>query len=313
MFKVNGIHHITAIAGRPSENVAFYTHTLGMRMVKKSVNQDDPGTYHLFYGDGKGNPGTGLTFFPWVRQAPGSTGNGMATEVALAVPQGSLDFWLDRLDRFEVQRSEPEQRFGARALSLRDPHGLQLALVEAPEPSGFAPWKQSTVPQEHQIRGFYGVRLQEAELEPTRRFLVDVMGFEEGAREERWQRFQASEADIGRYVDVIERPDQNRGSWGVGAVHHVAYRVSDDEHQLQVRRQVQQAGHQPTQVIDRFWFKSVYFTEPGQVLFELATDGPGYTVDEDPEQLGQTLILPPWLEAYRNRIEQVLPPLEEAG
>ncbi len=305
---VTGLHHVTCIAGDPQENVDFYAGVLGMRLVKRSVNQDDPGTYHLFYADGLGSPGTDLTFFPWPHLPPAREGVGTAVEVQLAVPAGSLAYWQDRLSRYGTDVRGVEVRFGERCLLVSDPHGLPLALKEV-EVWSWAPWAEGPVPPEHQVCGLHGARVWEESLARTEQFLVDVLGFRRVAEEDGWVRFAAGPGGSGCFLDVKERPLAPEGSWGVGGVHHLAWRVRDDAHQREVRQRVVWAGAQPTPVIDRFWFKSVYFREPGGVLFELATDGPGFAVDEPVERLGTTLVLPPWLEPYRGRIEAQLPPL----
>ncbi|MDR7399364.1 MAG: ring-cleaving dioxygenase [Armatimonadota bacterium] len=306
---VGGLHHITCIAADPQENLDFYAGVLGMRLVKRSVNQDDPGTYHLFYADAEGRPGTDLTFFPWPHLPPKREGAGLAVEVALAVPQGSLSYWAGRLARYGVTARGLETRFGERCLLLSDPHGLALALVEV-EDRPFAPWAESPVPAGLQVRGLHGARIRVASLTPTERFLTQVLGFRRVAEEDGWVRFAAGPGGSGCWLDLHGSPSAEPGTWGVGGVHHLAWRVRDEAHQAEVRQRVAWAGANPTPVIDRFWFKSVYFREPGGVLFELATDGPGFAVDEDPEQLGTSLVLPPWLEPYRGRIEAQLPVLK---
>lgn len=306
---VHGIHHVTAIAGSPQENLTFYAGVLGMRLVKRSVNQDDPGTYHLFYADAAGTPGTDLTFFPWTRMAPSRWGAGMVGEVALAVPAGSLDWWRDRLAGHAVDVLDAELRFGEPNLPFADPHGLPLTLVGIEEERRFEPWSGSPVPVEHQIRGIHAVRIQERVLGPTLRLLEEQMGFRQVASDGSWERWAAGEGS-GAYAELEETPEAPLGQWGTGAVHHVAWRVRDDDEQVKVRAAVEAAGLRPTPVIDRFWFHSVYFKEPGGTLFELATDGPGFDRDEEPERLGETLVLPPWLEPRRSEIEAALPPLE---
>jgi glyoxalase family protein len=309
MESVNGLHHITAIAGPAQENLDFYSGVLGMRLVKKSVNQDDPGTYHLFYADDEGHPGTDLTFFPWAQMAPPRPGHGLATEVALEVPFDSLGYWHERLKTYGARIDSAETRFGRKTLSLSDPHGLRLALVESPDavPRHFAPWTKSGVPADRQVRGLFGAQVLERDPAATAEFLTGTLGFTKMGTENGWTRYGFAGAS--GVVDVREAADWHRGAWGVGSVHHLAWRVDDDRHQHAVRSQVEAAGSQATPVIDRFWFKSVYFKEPGGVLFELATDGPGFSVDEDPAHLGETLVLPPWLEPSRSRIEAVLPSL----
>jgi glyoxalase family protein len=309
MTLVTGIHHVTAIAADPRQNLAFYTGVLGMRLVKRSVNQDDPGTYHLFYADDAGHPGTDLTFFPWLHMPPGRKGVGLAVEVALAVPPDTLGFWSERLAGHDVQTSAPEERFGRRVLRLTDPHGLELALVETAEPREFRAWEEGPVEPAAQIRGLDGVRLWEQDMAATADFLTGVMGFEPADSDDGWHRFGLAGGGSGRRLEIRELPGQRRGTWGRGSVHHVAWRVPDDEAQRVARQAVAAAGRRPTDVIDRFWFKSVYFLEPGGVLFEIATDGPGFVVDEAPEELGSQLILPPWLEPQRGAIEAALPAL----
>jgi glyoxalase family protein len=305
----HGIHHVTAIAGDPQENLEFYTGVLGLRLVKRSVNQDAPDTYHLFYADGEGRPGTDLTFFPWPEMRPAAKGTGHAVEVGFAVPEGSLGYWADRLAGAGVAVGEPERRFGEAVLALRDPHGLDLSLTETSESLDTAPWTRSPVPEERQIRGFHGVRLLERDLARTAGFLTGVLGFSAAGEEGGWHRFAAGGGGASRRVEVREVPDGRLGAWGTGGVHHVAFRVQDDAEQLALRERVAAAGVPPTPVIDRFWFRSVYFREPGGVLFELATEGPGFTADEDLMHLGERLILPPWLEPDRPKIEAALQPL----
>ena len=311
MNTVRGLHHVTAISGPAQENLDFYAGILGMRLVKKSVNQDDPGTYHLFYADAEGHPGSDLTFFPWAQMAPSRDGFGLSTEVSLAVPPGSLTFWSSRLSRYGAPLGKAEVRFGEHTLPLRDPHGQRVALVESESAMAraFTPWDGSPVPVEHQIRGLESARMSEAKLDETTTFLESAMGFRHLGSENGWLRYGLGEGTSGQYVDVRELPGSRRGAWGTGSIHHIAWRVNDDEHESEVRQSVASAGAQPTPVIDRFWFKSVYFREPGGVLFELATDGPGFAVDEDPARLGETLVLPPWLESDRAAIEAAVPKL----
>jgi glyoxalase family protein len=331
MQHVRGLHHVTAIAGPAQENLDFYAGVLGMRLVKKSVNQDDPGTYHLFYADAEGHPGTDLTFFPWAQMAPGRDGYGLSVEVSLAVPPGSLVFWDERLKHYGVKTAAPEMRFGRRVLPLTDAHGLRVALVESDDslataepvlatgrvrPNGgqgggglgrpFTPWESSPVPGEYQIRGLESARISERDLAVTTSFLSNAMGFRHLGTENGWHRYGIDEKS-GGYIDLRETATAARGAWGTGSIHHLAWRVDDEAHQLEVRKRVTECGSRPTPVIDRFWFKSVYFPEPGGVLFELATDGPGFGVDEDPVTLGESLVLPPWLEPDRAAIEARLP------
>jgi glyoxalase family protein len=308
---ITGLHHVTAMAGDAQANLDFYAGVLGMRLVKKSVNQDDPGTYHLFYADGEGAPGSDLTFFPWGKEAArGRTGAGMASEVALAVSNGSLGFWHKRLEHYGIS-SEYETRFGEYALAFQDHDGLNVALVEA-EHAG-ATWAESSVPGEHQIRGLHGARMLERMLEPTTQFLTGIMGFRLLAEENGWQRYGLEAGKSGQHVDVGRAHASSNGGFGAGTIHHLAWRVPDDASELEVQAALALAGVQPTPVIDRFWFKSVYFREPGGTVFEIATDGPGFAVDEDQDHLGEMLVLPPWLEKQREKIEAKLPVLTTPG
>ena len=306
---VHGLHHITAIAGPAQENLDFYAGILGMRLVKRSINQDDPGTYHLFYADAEGHPGTDLTFFPWAQMAPPRMGHGLAVEVGLEVPPDSIGWWRTRLERYGVTIAPVETRFGDRVLPLADTHGMRVALVESARTiaRAFTPWTGSPIPAERQIRGLYGAQLWERDEAATATFITGALGFRALARENGWTRYGFDTAP--GILDIKETPSERRGAWGVGAVHHLAWRVTDLDEELRVRRQVEEAGGRATEVIDRFWFKSVYFKEPGGVLFEIATEGPGFAVDEDPAHLGESLVLPPWFEASRPQIERVLPPL----
>lgn len=310
---VHGIHHVTCIAGDAQENLDFYVALLGMRLVKKSVNQDDPGTYHLFYADRVGNPGTDFTFFPWANMEPGRLGVGLTVETSFAVPPGSLPYWQERLKQYSVEHSAPESRFGEMTLTFQDVHGLKLALVETNDERQFVPWEDSPVPSECQLRGMHSVRLWERKLAHTDAILTQRMGFSPLGTEDGWHLYGVEGGGSGKRIEIKELPEERRGQWGTGSVHHVAWRVKDTEEQMAVREGIANAGLRPTMQIDRFWFKSVYFKEPGGVLFELATDGPGFDRDEDMEHLGEQLILPPWLETQRTQIEAALPSLEMPG
>lgn len=308
--RVGGIHHVTAIAGDPQENVDFYAGVLGMRMVKRSVNQDDPATYHLFYADGGAHPGSDLTFFPWARGARGRNGTGITNEVVFAVAPESLPYWRERLAAHGVAVQDSPDRFGERTIAFQDPHGLQLAITASPRAleRPFTGWKKSAVPEAHQIRGIHAVRLVEQRAEPTAAFATRVLGMSLVGSDAGWDRYAGRDAWSG-YLDVQASPGSSRGTWGVGTVHHVAWRALDDEEEVALQHRVANVGISPTPVIDRFWFHSVYFREPGGVLFEIATDGPGFGVDESMETLGEALVLPPWLEEHRAAIEAGLPPL----
>jgi len=305
-----GLHHVTAIASSPGINLAFYTRTLGLRLVKRSVNQDAPDTYHLFYADGAGTPGTDLTFFPWPQAAAGRPGSGMCNQIGLAIPPATRAWWRDRLLERGIDCVE-EESFGEPRLSFHDPDGLSLLLVESAAPRSWQPWADGPVDAAFQIRGLHSARLEVVSLEPSCRFAETALGLLETARDGGWRRLQA--ADHPGVLDLREARGLGRGRLGPGTVHHVAWRAGDSAAELALRERVAAAGADPTPVIDRFWFRSVYFREPGGVLFELATDEPGFTADEDAASLGSRLILPPWLEDRRVEIERVLPPLRTEG
>ena len=306
---VHGIHHVTAIAGDPQVNLDFYVGVLGMRLVKKSVNQDVPDTYHLFYADEAGTPGTDLTFFPWPSLPPVTLGVGFTVEVPFTIPAGSLGYWQAHLAQHGVATRPVETRFGETVLPFSDPHGLALAFVESSAGLAITPWAGSNVPAEHQVRGMHSVRLWERKLANTAVLLTRVMGFTKVDEADGWHRYAVDGGGPGRWIDLKDNPDAPQGEWGVGGVHHVAWRVNDPMEELAVRRALIDLGLQPTPPIDRFWFQSVYFREPGGCLFELATDVPGCDRDEDMARLGEKLVLAPWLEAQREQIEKGLQPL----
>jgi glyoxalase family protein len=305
---LHGIHHVTCISGDAQENVDFYTRVMGLRLVKRSVNQDEPHTYHLFYADGVGTPGTDLTFFPWPDRNAVQQGPGLASEVTFAVPPGALAWWRAHLATHSVPVAGDELRFGEETLLLRDPHGLPLALVETKRPRAFVPWSESAVPAGYQLRGIDAVRMGVRNVPESTAFITGVLGFGEHGKEGEWTRFALAANESGTMLDV-RAVDGKRGRWGRGGVHHVAWRVADQDALADARGEVEQAGRRPTPLIDRFWFKSVYFLEPGGVLFELATDGPGFSRDESASELGERLVLPPWLEPSRVEIEGGLPVL----
>ncbi len=315
MQHVSGIHHITAIAGDPQENLDFYVGVLGLKLVKKSVNQDAPDTYHLFYADAQGHPGTDLTFFPWPKMGSGRAGAGVWGEVAFAVPHGSLEYWQERLTSHGAEVGDRESRFGEQVLTFRDPHGMHLALNEADPHGGltYDAWRDSPVPDEYQIRALSSVRLTVRNDEATARFLGESYGFGPAEEDDGWRRYTVASGAGGQRIDIRVDPAAPRGTWGTGSVHHVAFEVADEEMERTVRNQIISAGGQPTQVIDRFWFKSVYAREPSGALCEIATTGPGFGVDEDPHHLGETLVLPPWYEDRRAAIESALPPLRNSA
>lgn len=300
-----GIHHITALSGDAQRNADFYVKSLGMRLVKKSVNQDDPGTYHLFYGNANGTPGSGLTFFPWPMARQGKPGLGEAVKIAFAVPSNSVEFWVEHFGAEGIDFDGPYDRFGQQTIGFKDPDRLQLELVFDEQVNQLPGWDEGTVPAEYGIRGFRGTTLRLQEHEATAEVLKNVFEFEKTNQEDNaW--LYTTEAPIGGSV-IIEKGKPKPSANGRGIVHHVAFRAEDDDELKNLRKKVIEMGFNPSQVIDRHWFHSVYFRSPGGVLFEIATDGPGYDVDEDPDKLGQKLILPPWLEPKREMIEKRLP------
>ncbi|HEU6441907.1 MAG TPA: ring-cleaving dioxygenase [Microvirga sp.] len=304
----NGIHHVTAIAGPAQRNLDFYTRVLGLRLVKKTVNFDDPGTYHFYYGDEAGQPGTILTFFPWEHAAPGRLGVGETQETVFRVPEGSIGYWTHRLVEKGVPHEVPQKRFGETVLAFKDPDGMRLALVAVPGIETEPAWGTGEIPAEHAIRGFHSVSLLLDKAAPTGAILTDVFGFTEIGREGSLVRYKAGDTALGGIVDLREAGGFLRGRPGAGTVHHVASRAADDAAQAEmVRKLAENHGIHATEQKDRDYFRAVYFREPGGLLFEIATDDPGFAVDEPAESLGQVLKLPRFLEPSREAIEAVLP------
>jgi glyoxalase family protein len=306
---MSGIHHVTAISGKAARNLHFYTHVIGLRFVKKTVNFDDPGTYHLYYGDRVGHPGTILTFFPWEHAAPGRSGVGLTQQTAFRIPASSIGYWTHRLIENGVAHDALEKRFGESVLSFSDPDGMSLALVGAAAAESEPAWDGSNVPAEHAIRGFHGVTLMLDDAARTAAVVRDVLGFKAIGQDGPYARLQAGEV-IGGIVDIREAKGFLPGRLGRGSVHHIAFRAVDDASQAEMARKlVADHGLRPTPQIDREYFRSVYFREPGGILFEIATDDPGFAVDEPVEALGRSLKLPPFLETRRKEIEAALPEL----
>jgi glyoxalase family protein len=302
-----GIHHVTAVSGEISRTLDFYGRVLGLRLIKRTVNYDDPATYHLYFGDELGHPGTILTFFPWPGGSRGRHGLGQAAVTAFLVPEASLGFWIERLVGAGVPYEGPSRRFDEQVLSFADPDGMLLELVaraDAPTPA----WAAGPVPAEHAIRGFQGVTLWVNGDPGTQRLLTGPLGFQVAAEADGRTRLVGTGA-VGSIVDLRQVGGFWRGAGGVGTVHHVAFRAPDDAAQLEARRALDDLDVRVTPVQDRQYFHSIYFREPGGVLFEIATDGPGFTTDESPAELGSGLRLPRWLESDRAAIEQALPPL----
>lgn len=310
----SGIHHVTAIAGDPQANADFYLNALGMRLVKKTVNFDDPGTYHLYYGDRAGNPGTVLTFFPWPGAPKGRLGAGQATTTSFSVPEGSLGWWQRHLASVGIPSTRPAERIDEDVLGLRDPDGLLVELVASADFHDTDPWDGGPVPQEHAIRGIRAVTLTEHDYEDTASMLSGKLGFELVAEEAGRYRFRTSPGTegVGRVVDVLADPKAPSGLVAAGTVHHVAYRAPDEQAQADWRRALLEQGVGVTDIRDRRYFRSIYFREPGGVLLEIATDGPGFDYDEPLLELGRSLSLPPWLEPDRAQIERSLPAIEFA-
>lgn len=310
--KTPGIHHVTCVAGDPQQNLDFWVETLGLRLVKRSINQDDPETYHFFFADAEGTPGTSMTFFPWEDLSQGRVGSGQVARTAFRVPEGSLDYWEDRFDKYGVEYDERLDRFGETVLPFRDPDGLpvELVAVSIPADDPTVPWTEF-VPEDAAIRGFHSVTLWVADPMPTESLLrsmgLEAVGTEQAqgdvSGDER-TRFAAN-GPVGTYVDVL--PTIEAGRQGHGTVHHVAFQTPTDEDQQAMRSAVQSEGLRPTQRIDRHWFRSVYFRESNGVLFELATSGPGYDSDEPLDSLGERLVLPGQFEDRREGIEAALP------
>jgi glyoxalase family protein len=305
-----GLHHVTAISGPARRNLGFYESILGLRLVKKTVNFDDPGTYHLYYGDETGRPGSILTFFPWDDAAPGRLGVGETQETAFRVPRSSIGHWTQRFVTASVPHEAPAKKFGEVVLPFKDPDGLALALIGVDGIEGEPAWPGGDVPPEHAIRGFHGITLMLREAAPTAAILTDVFGFAEQGREGNLTRFSAGSGGLGQVVNLRAVGDFLRGRQGAGSVHHVAFRASDDAAQAAMARKLVETHRvRTTEQKDRNYFRSVYFREPGGVLFEIATDDPGFAVDEPVATLGQALKLPPFLEADRPAIEAALPAL----
>jgi glyoxalase family protein len=306
---ITGLHHVTAIASEPQRILDFYVEVLGLRFVKRTVNFDDPGSYHFYLGDDTGSPGTILTFFAWPGATRGALGVGETSVVAFRVPDGSLDFWESRLLSAGVPAERADDRFGEPVLSFGDPDGMRVELLGMNDTDDYEVPRISGVPREHAIRGFHSVTLCEAGFELTARVL-EKMGLRNVAQEQNRIRFIAEGSGPGKFIDVRIQPQLIYGKMGAGTIHHIAFRASDDAAQLEWRQVLAGMSLNVTPVLDRCYFHSIYFREPGGVLFEIATDPPGFMIDETAESLGEGLKLPPWLERNRAAIERVLPPIK---
>lgn len=308
--RIKGLHHITAIAGDAQRNYRFYTQVLGLRLVKKTVNFDDPGTYHFYFGDTVGTPGSILTFFPWEGIQRGRPGTGMATGIGYSVPRGSLPFWEARFRELNVKHQPVSEQFGEPFLSFEDPDGLLLKLVVSTAEDSRKPWTTTQVTEDVATNGFHSVTLTVKQVGPTAKVLTEILGYKLLTQEGYRYRFVTDAIDTANIIDIVEEPTANRGINAGGTNHHIAFRVKDENVLMSYREKVLAAGLHITDKIDRNYFYSLYFREPGGVLFEIATDNPGFATDESVDELGTHLMLPPQYESSRKRIEQSLPMLK---
>ena len=307
MSKSAGLHHVTAVSGVPKENVAFYTQVLGLRMVKQTVNYDDPGTWHLYYGDGPANPGSILTFFPWTHVGPRRAGSGETGETWFQAPLSSLAFWTERLGRHGVDFRQVE-RFGIPSLVFRDPHHMDLSIAFSGDEAASTPVWTSPIAQDKAISGFAGVTLHVARPDKTARWLTDAFGWQFVQEHDGRSRFKAGGTGLGQWIDLVAST-LPMAQLGAGSVHHIAFRAENDEAQADMAAKLRALGIQTTEQKDRNYFRSVYCREPSGIIVEIATDQPGFDVDEPLEQIGKELKLPPWLEPHRAEIVAALPPL----
>lgn len=304
---INGIHHVTALADHPQQNVDFYAGILGLRLVKKTINFDAPDVYHFYYGNEAGAPGTIMTFFPYAGIRPGRKGIGQLTVTSFSVPANSLGYWVDRLKKFGLKPSAPQQRFDEEYITFEDFDGLMLELV-ATDKEDRPPFTYGQVVEEHSVRGFYGVTLSEENYTHTGNLLTQTMDHQLLGESGNRFRYSAS-GKPGDFIDVLNIPGTTRGLGGGGTVHHLAFSTNDDQTQLDIRAKIANEGLNVTPVLDRQYFHSIYFREPGGVLFEVATNPPGFAIDESPAHLGEAIKLPPWEEPNRAEIEAGLIPV----
>ncbi len=307
MNAIQGLHHITAMAGDPQKNVDFYQRVLGQRLVKTTVNFDDPGTYHLYYGDKTGTPGTIMTFFPWPHIVQGQPGVGETGAVAYTIPRNALAYWTERLQQLGYAPEPGGNRFGESVILFKDPDNMNLELIASEAPAQMLHWEDGPVPADKALQGFHSVTLWLANVDATAKLLTEHMGYTAVGKEDTRHRFKAAGDSAGLYIDLLETPNLSRGKFGAGSVHHIAFRTRDDAEQAEYLDALRKAGEQVTPVKDRQYFHSIYFRSPGGVLFEVATDAPGFAYDEPIETLGQSLKLPAWLEVRRQDIEAALP------
>lgn len=306
---MNGIHHITVLAGDPQQNLIFYTRVLGLRLVKRTVNFDAPDVYHLYYGDESGTPGTLVTFFPFPDAAPGTRGSGEISAISFAVPMDSIGFWAEHLSASGLPFDGPSLRFGVDVIGFADPDGLRIELSFADVASGSSLWSGSRIPAECAIQKLYGATLAPNSRSATEGLLRGTLGFHSVGEEGSRVRYSGGGGTGESWIDLIEASELPQARQGAGSVHHIAWRVQDEDDQKTWRELISHAGSNVTPVLDRRYFHSIYFREPGGILFEIATDGPGFAVDEPKANLGSHLQLPPWLESERSRLERSLPPL----
>ena len=310
MEAIKGLHHVTVIASDPQRNVDFYRNVLGQRLVKRTVNFDAPDTYHFYFADEIGNPGSVLTFFAWPQMRRGVRGNGETNSVAYNVPAGSLSFWQDRLKHNGLSPKPVETRFGENVLVFTDPDSMGVELIETVNLPKVDFWEAGPIPQEYALQGFHSVTLWLDEVTPTAELLTAQMGYQSAGQEGNRYRLTSHQSAPGHTIDLVERSGKAKAGFGVGSIHHIAFRVPNDEQQLQYQSLIRSAGFGVTDVLDRSYFHSIYFREHGGVLFELATDTPGFAIDEPVDALGEVLKLPPWYESNRAAIEESLAPLE---
>ncbi len=311
MNKLLGLHHITAIAGDAQRNYDFYKKTLGLRLVKKTVNFDDPQTYHFYFGDESGTPGTILTFFPWANVRQGSNGAGMATEIGYSVPKGSLDFWKARFEKENVKHDSISERFGEKQLTFQDPDGLRLNLIESKQEDTRTGFETDEVKKDVALKGFHTVTLTLRSIKATAAILTEVFGYKQVEEEGNLHRYQTEAVENAAIVDLLEMPQAHNGLNAAGTNHHVAFRVKDEKTLMAFREKIEARGLQITGKINRDYFFSLYFREPGGVLFEIATDNPGFATDETVENLGSSLQLPDQYKSMREQIERNLPEIKQ--
>lgn len=309
MNPIKGLHHVTAVARDPQRNVDFYRNVLGQRLVKRTVNFDSPDTYHFYFADETGSPGSVLTFFAWPNIRRGVPGNGETYAVAYNVPLGALDFWQERLKENDITPNPIESRLGQNVLAFNDPDGMSIELVEVEHLPLIQHWQAGPIPQKYALHGFHSVTLWLDEVEPTSALLTQGMGYQFIGAEENRHRFKSDKSALGHIVDLVHRPGKMQAGFGAGSIHHIAFRVANDEEQLTYQSALSEAGFRVSPVMDRSYFHSIYFREQGSVLFEIATDSPGFLIDEAAESLGEALKLPTWFEPNRSEIETNLQPL----